>query len=427
MPSPISRHLATASQEGLWLLHHSASSRYLYNCSFAFSVRGELDCEALVAALHALVKRHDSLRTVFMSQPEGLLQVVHDTLPPATQIVDLSTLEPSVAADELERLAAAASFDHFDLEHGPLIRMTVAKTAPDDYALMFSVHHTVFDEWSTDILILELNTLYEILRRGGDVDVLARPTMQFPEYAAWLSRPEASSEMERQLEHWRRSLVGAATSVMLPADALSSQVHDDYRGAREHFTLDASTRQAMEELARRLHTPIVAILIATIAATLSRYTRERDIALGYLVSGRLMPESESMIGLLVNSLVMRIQLGDELRFEDLVLQTRDRLFDAYSNQDIPFQRVVRELNPARNANSHPFFRCCINYHPTERQPLKLAGLASEPLAICPPIAQFELLLDASPTSDGRFDCRISRQSFRAQHDTALCRSLPHAS
>ncbi|PCE30146.1 hypothetical protein BZL54_22095 [Burkholderia ubonensis subsp. mesacidophila] len=404
MPSSTFSYPATAQQEGLWLLHQASAGRYLYNCPFAFRVRGALDCDALAAAFRALVARHDSLRTVFASRPDGLSQIVHETLPPAIRVVDLSARDATVAANELERLAEAVSFEPFDLEHGPLVRMTVAKTAPDDYALMFALHHTVFDEWSTDVLIQEMNALYGILMRGGDVGELSAPRMQFPEYAAWLGRPEAAPEIRRQLEHWRGSLADAAAPVMLPTDTRPVTARDDYRGAREHCMLDARAREAMDELAQRLHAPPAAILIATFAAILGRYAHERDIALGFLVSGRQLADSESMIGLLVNSLVLRIRLGEEPSFEDLVRQTRDRLFDAYTNQDVPFQQVVSELNPARSADSHPLFRCCVNYHPGARASLAFAGLSSEPLDICPVIAQFELLLDAWPTDDGRLAC-----------------------
>ncbi|KVE30002.1 hypothetical protein WS67_03810 [Burkholderia singularis] len=398
--------LATPSQEGLWLLHHSIAGRYLYNCPFAFRVRGPLDCVALTTALGMLVQRHDSLRTVFVSKPEGLMQVVHTELPPDTRSIDLSAMPPQAAQRELARLAEATSLDAFDLERGSLVRLTIAKMTPDDYVLMFTVHHAVFDEWSTDILIRELGVLYRIAASGGDGAEIAPPRMQFPDYAAWQGRPEAAPEMERQLSHWRRCLMDAVAPVMVPADHRPNPGHDDYRGERECFTLDSSARRALDALAGRVHAPPAAILVATLALVLNRYTRERDISLGYIVSGRLLPESESMIGMLVNSLVLRIQFAEQSSFEDVVQQVRDLLFDAYSNQDVPFQKIVRELNPARDVDGHPLFRCCVNYHVAAREVLALDGLQCEPFVAGPEIAQFELLLDACPSADGRIECRF---------------------
>ncbi|MBS0444630.1 MAG: amino acid adenylation domain-containing protein [Proteobacteria bacterium] len=410
---------ATASQEGLWLLHHAVEQRYVYNCPFAFRLHGALDVRAAEDAFAALIQRHESLRSVFASIDGQLVQTVRAQSSFALARVDLSERAPAQAESALAQLAEANSMQVFDLERGPLMRATLVRLAADAHVLLIALHHIVFDEWSNDIFIEEFGSLYAICARHGDVADCAPPPLQFIDHAVRQRAAEGTPARQRQLAYWRRKLAGAARPVILPADRQPDAEHPDFRGAHEHFTLDAANRDALETIARREYSPPVAVLIAALALTLHRYTRERDLNLGYLVSGRLMPETESMMGLCVNSLVMRVDLRGDPSFVELLRRVRDLAFEAYSNQEVAFQQVVRELNPTREADGHPLFRTCVNYHPAARRALAMGeALRTEPLTV-PDVAQFELLLDAHPNGDGCIECHLEYRT--AMFDAATVR------
>jgi amino acid adenylation domain-containing protein len=381
------------AQERLWFLDRLQPGVSAYNIPLALRLEGRLDRRRLAAALSWVARRHEVLRTIFAERDGEPVQVVLPAAEVPLPAVDLRGLPAAVRETAARRLTAEEAARPFDLAHGPLWRATLIELAPRRWLLLLNLHHIVTDGWSMGVLVREINSLYAGLP-------LPEPPVQYADFAVWQRRWLAGETLDRQLVWWRERLRGAPPALELPADHPRPPVLSQ-RGAEHRFDLDSELSRGVAELARcEAVTPFM-VLAAGLFALLSRLTGQRDLAIGSPIANRNHLETEGLIGFFVNTLVLRADLSRAFSFRDLLRQVREVSLGAYAHQDLPFEKLVDELQPERDLSRSPLFQVALAL---QNAPLPAVDLGEVSLAaeeIPTGVAKFDLSFVFAEAGDGR--------------------------
>jgi amino acid adenylation domain-containing protein len=415
--------VASFGQERFWFIDRWRPNLTAYNIFGAVRMRGSLDVDVLRESFEELLRRHEVLRTVFREEEGRPLPVV---LPAGPSMdlprVDLRSMEPSARHPRAVELGNDFAQAPFDLENGPLIRALLIRLADDDHVLAVTAHHIVYDVWSREILVRELGRLYEAFWHRRPSPLTELP-IQYGDFAHWQRQWLSGEALDEQMGYWRERLEGAGSGIEVPGDRPRPPVQT-FRGARTELELPAAVTDGLKALARRVGgTPFMA-LMAGFATFLHRYTGEEDLVLGSPIANRNRKETESLIGFLVNTLVLRLDVSGGPTFLDLMERARQVALGAYSHQDLPFELLVNELRPARDASRQPFFQILFNYM-TNYQPIamELPELSLTPEANHSGAAQFDWILSMYEV-DGRLHL-TSDYSTDLYDRTTLERFLRH--
>jgi len=406
LDSPNRRAPACSAQQALWTIDRLHGPSGLYNIPLAIRLIGELDTGALARALQAFVDRHSALRTHFEHGDGAPVQIVAPHVeaelpvvdvparacPPATalpedasEIADDGALDSALDA-EIDRLAEAP----FDLTRGPLLRARLLRLSATDHVFVFVVHHIVADGWSIGLLARELPLLYQHAHSDERPPVPPPPRLDFRDFAVWQQQWLASDAARTSLAWWRHRLAGLdplelPTDFPRPRDGL-------LRGDALELAVSAERLTALKALARSTRATLHMVLLATFETLLMRYSGQHDFAIGTPVAGRSHAEIEGVFGMFVNMLVMRADLSGDPDFTSLVERVRQAALAAYSHQDIPFDRIVAEINPAREANRNPLFQVSFSVDNTPPASFELPGIAARRVEGHSEIAKFDLSL-----------------------------------
>ncbi|HEX9942196.1 MAG TPA: amino acid adenylation domain-containing protein [Thermoanaerobaculia bacterium] len=386
------------AQERLWFLDRLQPGGAAYNVPLALSSRGALDPAALAAALGEVVRRHEALRTTFRETGRRPVQVVSPPGPFAVPLVDLSALPAPVRAAEARQLAGVEGRWAFDLERGPLLRATLLRLGPAEHALLLNMHHIVSDGWSMGVLVREIGALYPAALQGSP-SPLPELSIQYPDFALWQRRWLTGEVLERQLVYWRERLAGAPASLDLPADRSRPAVQS-FRGARARFAFGPDLTRALHALGRRHDATLFMTLLAGFQALLGRYTGQEDALVGSPIANRNRQEIAPLIGFFVNTLALRADLAGDPAFDDLLGRVRRTALDAYTHQDLPFERLVEELRPERHLSHNPLFQVMFALQNAPMGSLDLPGISLAPLEFEVPSAQFDLELSFTEAGEG---------------------------
>ncbi|WP_343731863.1 amino acid adenylation domain-containing protein [Duganella sp.] len=389
------------AQDRLWFLWRLDPAGSAYHIAGTLVLRGVLQLPALHAAFNALVQRHASLRTVFEEDARGQAhQRVLPSLALELPLIDLSTLAESSRGEH-----AAAAADHlrrepFDLKAGPLLRVAVIRTGEQAYQLVLSMHHIVSDGWSMQLLIEELVQLYRDQLSGQATALPALP-YSYADYAAWQRRWLAAGEGERQLTYWKRQLEGEQPVLQLHTDAPRAAQTTGYTLAHHRVTLTPDLAQKLQNAARAHGaTPFVAML-AALQALMHRYTGQQDIRIGTPVANRHHADTAGIVGLFVNTQVLRGHAAPHTTLRELLAQARTVVEGAQAHQDLPFDQLVEALQPDRSLDSHPLFQVMLNHQRDKLGLLSsLPGLTLDRLELGAQTAQFELVVNTTEMDDG---------------------------
>lgn len=366
-------HPASFSQRRLWFLDRLEPGSIGYVMPAALRLKGALNMRAFEDGLREVVRRHAALRTTFSDIEGEPLQFVHPT---ATVEPDLRDLR-AVAQEERERRAAEVLMQEvgrpFDLEHGSLCRVLLLRMDDDEHILLINLHHIVSDGWSTAVLIGELVAFYKAALVGQPAQVAALP-IQYADYARWQRAWLDGADCAAEMAYWRKQLGGRMPRLELPADYARPASHD-YRGDRCNTVLDERTTEALAALSRREGATLFMTLLAAFKVLLYRQTEQEDVAIGTVVSGRQRPETEPLIGFFVNTLVLRTDLSNRPTFLETLRRVKEVSLGALANQSLPFEKLVEELNPERNAGKNPLFEILFNFGNMPRASVELAGLS----------------------------------------------------
>ncbi|GLY50354.1 hypothetical protein Lesp01_40100 [Lentzea sp. NBRC 102530] len=372
------------AQQRLWFLDQFEPESTDYLSPSLLRLRGHLDVEALTRALTALIARHESLRTTFEGVDGHGVQVVHPPRP-----VEVALLEVS-GEDGLAEVLERESTRPFDLARGPLLRPVLVRVAEDDHVLLLLAHHIVTDGWSNGVLTAELNVLY----RGG---VLPELPIQYADYAAWQRERLAGSLADEQLSFWRDRLAGV-TPLELPTDRPRPAVRTN-RGAVHLFTLPVDVADALKALARQQDGTLFMALVAACQVLFARWSRQDDVAVGTVTSGRDRAELENLVGFFVNTVVLRSTVDGAVTFREFLGRVRSGVLDAFAHQDVPFERVVDELRPDRDTSRTPLFQAMVILQNTPEAAPELPGLQVEDLPLPKVAANFDLTWEFQEDDD----------------------------
>jgi amino acid adenylation domain-containing protein len=391
-------------QQRLWFLDRLQPATAVYNLPVLLRLEGNLAPGVVAAALSEIVRRHAALRTTFALDPESgePVQVVADAVPQRLAQVDLAALPEPAGRRETERLLAGGQRRPFDLDRGPLLRTLLLRLGSTRHWLTMTMHHIVSDGWSVGVLLRELETLCRALGAGRPSPLPELP-MQYADFAVWQRRWLAGGELASQLAWWRQRLTGSPPALALPADRPRPAV-PSLRGNYETLALDADLAAAAERLGHRQGATPFMTYLAAFEALLHRYTGERDLRVGTPVAGRTRAEIEDLIGCFVNMLVLRTDVADEIGFTALLDRVRETALAAFSHPDVPFERLVEELAPARDLSRSPLFDVSFSIQEGWSATAELApGLAVVRRPAETATAKFDLSLGLWDGADGGLD------------------------
>jgi len=366
------------AQQRLWFLDQLEPESAGYVIPYGVSIHGSLDTRALTHALHELLARHESLRTGFGSDDESPVQWIAPDAVLDIQTIDLTGIAGASDRDrETKRILREEAERPFDLARPPLFRARLLRLSENEHVLLLILHHIVSDAWSFGVLFKELAATYEAFAAGRP-SPLPELQVQYADFAVWQRDWLSGKVLDRQLSFWRKHLAGASGVLELPTDR-PRPTRQSYRGAHRRFTFSRGTKDALNQLARSEGATLFMVLFASFNVLLARYTGEQDIIVGSPIANRSRPELESLVGFFVNTLPLRTDLSGDPTFRELLRRVREVALEAYSHQDLPFEKIVRELRPERELGRNPLFQVMLILQNTPRRPLKLPGLTLEAL------------------------------------------------
>jgi amino acid adenylation domain-containing protein len=391
-PAPLS-----FGQQRLWFLHQLDPASAFYTVATPMWLSGALDIPALERALRAVTERHDVLRTVFRAVAGTPVQVVRPMAPFELPVGDLGPLPADEREARVVALATEEAQRPFDLGRGPVLRCRLLRLDEAEHILLLTMHHIVTDAWSLGVLSRELGAQYAAALDGRP-DPLPPPPIQYADFARWQRGWMTGPVLEEQLAYWRRQLDGAP-ALDVPTDRPRPAVQA-FHGAAEAADLEPELVGALEALGRSEGCTLFMTLLAAFQALLSRYTGQEDVTVGSPIANRTRPEVADLVGFFVNTLVLRGDLSGQPTFRELLRRVRETALGAYAHQDLPFEKLVEELHPARDLGRNPLFQVMFDYSEAGMLDLDLPGLSMQIVPLEIASAQFDLCLAVRPGDDG---------------------------
>ncbi|HEX3128845.1 MAG TPA: amino acid adenylation domain-containing protein [Thermoanaerobaculia bacterium] len=355
------------AQERLWFIDRLAPGSPLYNLAGGVRLTGFLDVAAFARSLREIVRRHESLRTTLPELDGRPVQRISMEASLGLPVIDLSGLPER--SGELWRLTVEESRRPFDLARGPLLRSTLVRLGEADHAVLLTIHHIVADGWSMDVFVRELGALYRAFVQGRPSPLPELP-VQYADVAVW-QRLQGEA-LERQLGWWRRELAGAPALTELPGDRQRPAVQS-FRGRLAQGPIPAGLATDLEALARREGASLFMVLLAGLFALI----RAEDMVVGSPVANRNRSETEGLIGFFANTLALRARLRPDMTFRELLAQVKATALGAYANQDVPFERVVEDLQVPRSLGWNPLFQVMLVLQSATTAVLDLPGARLE--------------------------------------------------
>jgi amino acid adenylation domain-containing protein len=410
------------AQERIWFLHQLEPDAPVYNVTRALRLRGDVDPELLERAINEIVRRHDVLRTTFDLVDGVPQQVVAPALHIRCDVRDLRDMPGEEREPGAARLASVAAATPFDLQQGPLLRALLVRTGERDQLLVLTMHHIVSEGgWSMNLFLHDLGSLYAAMASGAPLP-LPPLSMQYHEYAALQREGLDEERFGKELIYWLEHLRDAPTILELPADRTRG-VAPGSRGARTELRLSRRLSEGIRALGRAEGATVSMTLLAAWTALVARYTAQDDLIIGMPVSGRTRLETETMIGLFINTLVLRVDASGDPSFRALLSRVRSVALAAYDHQELPFDRLVKELRPERVGGRMPLVQLLFAPQPPATGALSLPGVEASQAEVDNGTAMADTTLFSWDEPDGiRLVLEYSTELFDAER---MRRMLEH--
>ncbi|HSG40609.1 MAG TPA: condensation domain-containing protein, partial [Thermoanaerobaculia bacterium] len=377
------------AQERLWFLDRFAPGDPVYNIPAFVRLTGRLDTPALRRTLTEVTRRHESLRTTFGERDGVPFQVIAPTSKVPLPLADLSALPVPLREGEMLRLATREARRSFDLARGPLFRATLLRLADHDHGLLLNLHHVVTDGWSQGVLVREMAVLYEALA-AGRLSPLPEPPIQYADYAVWQRNRLRGELLEKEVAFWRQRLAGTPPLEM-PADRKPSQ-EPSFRGDRLDLSVPAEVAGRLQALCRKEKVTSYMALLAAFQILLLRYSGQTDFAVGSPVANRRRSELEGLVGYFVNTLALRVDLSGQPSFRELLARVREVAVAAFSHEEMPFERIVGELHPQRDAGRNPIYQVMLASQSQPAPELAMGGVGLSRIEVHAGTAKLDLSL-----------------------------------
>ena len=396
-PTPDQPQPVSFAQASLWLLDRLEGTTTQYHVPDAMRLRGELNREALIRALNALVERHEGLRARFVEVAGEPMQLTTPGGNIELPIEDVRSLAEATREAKLATLLEAAVAQPFDLSQGPLVRARLYQLGPRDHVLLTVVHHIVCDGWSIGVFNRELLALYSAFARGAATPFAPLP-MQYADYVRRQRQQLQPAELNRLLSYWVKQLSGAPPLVTLPTD--KPRPTRSGRNAQSHaIALPRDLSNSLRSFSQREGVTLFMTMLAAFKVLLARHSGQEDIIIGTPVAGRDQAAMEGLVGYFINALALRTDLSGNPTFRELLQRVKSTALDAYSHQELPFEKLVEKLQPQRERSHAPVFQILFNLFNLAPLPESFGGLQVERVPVHEPGAKFDLTLYASDTSE----------------------------
>jgi amino acid adenylation domain-containing protein len=385
------------AQQRLWFMHQLEPDSAAYNITYAIRVEGALNLPALRQSLNTIMARHETLRTRFETRDGNPAQIIDERAEIDLLVCNLGDMNESERGQLVKRLAEQDAKRPFDLERGPMWRATLARLGAEDHALLLCLHHVVSDGWSMSVLSREFTVLYEGYNKGQNITLPELP-IQYADFAVWQREWLRGETLEHHLGYWRNQLGGYHT-LDLPTDRPRSIVARR-RGAGVEFRLSSEITERLKRISRREGATLFMTLVAGFKIVLGRYTGQEDLLIGTDAANRNRLETEGLIGFFVNQLALRTDLSGDPSFREILRRVRRTVLDADWRQDVPFEKVVDEVEPARRGDRSPLFQVKLVLQNIPGQVLHSSGLTISALGVNDSTSKFDILLNLSETAEG---------------------------
>ncbi|MCY1045882.1 amino acid adenylation domain-containing protein [Corallococcus sp. bb12-1] len=387
----------SSGQQRLWFLEQLQGPSGAYNMPAALRLEGVLDGDALRRSLEEIVRRHDILRTTYAQVQGRPVQRIQPVAPVALPRVDLQALPADARMAEVRRLAAEEARKAFELSKDLPLRLCLLQLDAREHVLLLTLHHIASDGWSIGVLVRELAELYRAFTTGTAPSLPELP-LHYADFARWQQERATGGATQPQLTYWKEHLAGAPGLLELPTDR-PRPAAQRFQGATRRFTVPLELVSRLKARGREAESTLFMTLLATFGVLLSRHSRQKDLVVGFPIANRL-PQTEPLIGLFVNTLPLRLDLGGEPSFSELLGQVRRTTLAASVHQALAFEQLVEALQPTRALSHSPLFQVLFTLQNTPTESLTLPGLAIEQLEIESGTSQFDLSLSMNETPHG---------------------------
>ncbi|ORX93211.1 amino acid adenylation [Basidiobolus meristosporus CBS 931.73] len=395
------------AQEQMILLYELDPSSPVYNVPVGLKIRGNLDVGTLTGALRSLIQKHTSLRTYFAWMNDQTYQkiVLEDRFELNLNIVDISSLQSSEKANQLDKQFAKHVNEPFDLYQPPLYRLLLIKWAEDIYYFLFNMHHAITDGRSCAILLRELFDNYTAMQKGIPIEIC--PDMaQYADFAYWQRQWLSEDIQNSQIKYWKQKLQNAPTFTTLPLDLPRPQ-YQTFCGTSYTFDLNQEVAERMVTYSQKANVTVFTFFLTVFKVLLHRYTDSDDLVVGTVTSGRNQHDVQNIVGYFVNTLALRTYVSSDHTFEEYLYQVKETLLEAMENVDLPFQHMVSELSPERDPSYHPLFQTMILLQENPIGSVDVPGLDISLYDTDLTSAKFDFVLELARNSVGGYSGTIT--------------------
>ncbi len=360
------------AQERLWFLDQFEPNSSLYNITVAMRAKGNISAAAIQSSVNALILRHETLRTIFGTEGGRPIQIIYEKLQLPLSI-EVRTGVPLQDRDAvLTHLLEAEINKPFDITKGPLARVRIIQLAEDDYGLFFVFHHIIFDGWSAGLFFKELNQLYIAALENRQAN-LPEISIQYADFAEWQKEWLKGDNLAQEMEFWKQHLAGAPKLIDLPVDH-PRPAAQTFRGTSVELNLSRELTEELEALTRKQQATMFMTLLTAFEIFLSRYCGQKDFVIGSPIAGRTRIELEQILGFFANTIVLRADVSDNPTFIEALKRVREVSLNAFAHQNVPFEKLVEELQPERSLSYNPLFQVMFTYQNTPDQEIELGSL-----------------------------------------------------
>jgi amino acid adenylation domain-containing protein len=386
------------AQQRLWILNQLLPDSPVYNVSTAVLLSGPLDIGALERTFTEIIRRHQSLRTTFTTVDADPAQIVHPAQPVTLSVQDLSDLPDKAREAKTRRLVYQEARLPFDLSKDPLLRHSLLRLGDEQHVLLLTMHHIVSDGWSMGVLQREVTALYDAFA-NGEASPLPELEIQYADYTVWQREWMQGQVLDELLAYWKQQLLGAPSVLELPTDNPRPRI-PSYNGAAEPFILSRALTERLKQVCQHEEVTLFMTLLAAFQVLLMRYSGETEIVVGTPVANRTRGETEGLIGFFVNTLALRVSLEGDLTWRELLRRVKEVAVGAFAHQELPFEKLVEELQPVRDISHQPLFQVMlVLQNASSQEPVRLRGLELYGLGVETRTAKFDLTLSLEESSD----------------------------
>ena len=398
-PAGIPRRVETGShppvsfaQERLWFVQQIDPETAAYNIPAALQLSGPLGVIALQHSLQEVIRRHEILRTSFKLVDSTVVQVIASALS-----FELETIDLSAEADREARvrmLAREKAQQPFKLDEGPAWRATLVRVGDEEHVLLFTMHHIICDGWSSDVLVREVTMLYEAYTHEWTSPLPELP-IQYADYVVWQREWLSGEVVAAQVDYWKRQLHGKVEPLELPVDRPRSS-SQSFRGASQSWEFSAELSQALKVLGREEGATLFMVVLAALKALLHYYSSQQQITIGAPVAHRDRAETQPLIGLFLNTLVLSTDMSGDPSFRELLQRVREVSLGAHAHQDVPLEKLMEVLQ----RSGQPLFQATYTLQNVADDDIELSGLIARPLKVENETAQFDLVVNGIDSKSG---------------------------